>query len=165
MTKVITESPTFLQQIQGDIYGSIHPPCRPFRYFMVLIDASIRWSYVSLLPTRNLAFTKLHAQIIILRAQFLDYPIKSIRLDNVGEFTSRSFNNYYLAIRIYVEHPVAYTHTHNGLAESFIKCLKFIARPLILNSDLPFTIWGHAIMHAVVLIRIRPSAYRLYSPL
>ena len=66
MTKVFTESPTFLQQIQGDIYGSIHPPCRPFRYFMVLIDASIRWSYVSLLPTRNLAFAKLHAQIIIL---------------------------------------------------------------------------------------------------
>ena len=39
-TKVLVESPTFLERIQGDICGPIHPPCGPFRYFMVLIDAS-----------------------------------------------------------------------------------------------------------------------------
>ena len=39
-TKVLVESPTFLEQIQGDICGLIHPPCGPFRYFIVLIDAS-----------------------------------------------------------------------------------------------------------------------------
>jgi len=47
--KVIVESPSFLQRIQGDICGLIHPPCGPFRYFMVLIDASIRWSHVCML--------------------------------------------------------------------------------------------------------------------
>jgi hypothetical protein len=36
--KVIIESPSFLQRIQGDICGSIHPPCGPFKYFMILID-------------------------------------------------------------------------------------------------------------------------------
>jgi hypothetical protein len=40
--KVIVESPSFLQRIQGDICGTIHPPCGPFIYFMVLIDASTR---------------------------------------------------------------------------------------------------------------------------
>ena len=45
-SKVIVESPLFLQRIQGDICGPIHPPCGPFRYFMVLIDTSIRWSHV-----------------------------------------------------------------------------------------------------------------------
>ena len=39
-TKVLVESPTFLERIQGDICGPIHPPCRLFRYFVVLIDAS-----------------------------------------------------------------------------------------------------------------------------
>ena len=39
-TKVLVESPTFLEQIQRDMCGPIHPPCGPFRYFMVLIDAS-----------------------------------------------------------------------------------------------------------------------------
>jgi hypothetical protein len=58
-----------------------------------------------------------------LRANFLDYQIKSIRHDNVGEFTSQSFNDYCILIEIKVEHLVAHVHTQNGLAESLIKKL------------------------------------------
>ena len=91
--KIGHQSLAFLERIQGDICGPIHPPSGPFRYFMVLIDASTRWSHVSLLSTRNVAFAWLLAQIIKLRAQFLDNPIKTIRLDNADEFTSNSFND------------------------------------------------------------------------
>ena len=62
--KIGIESPTFLEQIQGDICGPIHPSYGPFRYFMVLVDASTRWSHVCLLSTRNLAFARLLTQII-----------------------------------------------------------------------------------------------------
>ena len=130
-TKVKFESPIFLERIQRDICGPIHPPCRPFRYFMVLIDASTRWSHVYLLVTRNIAFSRLLAQIIKLRAQSSDYPIKSIRLNNAGEFTSQTFTDYCTSIGINIEHLVAHTHTQNGLAESLIKCLQLIARPLV----------------------------------
>ena len=153
----------FLERIQGDICGPIHPPCGPFRYFMVLIDASSRWSHVCLLSTRNVAFARFLAQIIKLRAQFPDYIIKRVRLDNAGEFTSQAFNDYYMSIGITIEHLVAHVHTHNGLAESLIKRLQLIARPLIMR--LPISVWGHAILHAAALIRIRPSAYHKYSPL
>ena len=78
---------------------------------MVLIDASSRWSHVCLLSSRNLAFARLVAQIIKLRAQFPDYTIKNIRLDNVGEFTSQTFNNYCMSIGINIKHPVAHVHT------------------------------------------------------
>lgn len=61
---------------------------------MVLVDASIRWSHVCLLSTRNMAFERLLAQIIKLRAQFPGYAIKTICLDNAGEFTSQTFNDY-----------------------------------------------------------------------
>ena len=47
-----------------------------------------RWSHVCLLSTRNIDFAKLLAQIIQLKAQFPDHPIKTIRLDNAGEFSS-----------------------------------------------------------------------------
>ncbi|KAL6338764.1 hypothetical protein AAG906_023914 [Vitis piasezkii] len=107
-------------------------------------DASTRWSHVCLLSTRNVAFARLLAQIIRLRAQFPDYPIKTIRLDNVGEFTSQTFIDYCMSVGINIEHPVAHTHTQNGLAESFIK--------------------RHAIMHAAALVRIRPTTYHEYSP-
>ena len=63
-TKVTFESPAFLECIQGDICGPIHPPSGPFRYFMILIDVSTRWSHVCLLSSRNVTFARLLAQII-----------------------------------------------------------------------------------------------------
>ena len=59
--KICSNPPIFLQRIQGDICGPIQPPCGPFRYFMVLVDASTHWSHVCLLSTSNVVFSKLLA--------------------------------------------------------------------------------------------------------
>lgn len=58
-TQVKNEIYAFLDCIQGDIYGPIKPLSGLFRYIMVLIDASSKWSHVCLLSTRNYAFAKL----------------------------------------------------------------------------------------------------------
>ena len=87
--KVGIESPAFLERTQGDVCGPIQPACGPFKYYIVLIDASTRWSHVCLLSTRNMTFARLLAQIIRLKAQFPDYTIKTIRLDNAGELHFR----------------------------------------------------------------------------
>lgn len=68
-------------------------------------------------------FSRLLSQIIKLRAQFPDHTIKKIRLDNAGEFTSQTFDDYCMSVGIVVEHPVAHVHTQNGLAESLTKRL------------------------------------------
>ena len=122
-TKIASGSLAFLERIQGDICGPIHPPSGPFRYFMVLIDASTRWSHACILSTRNVAFSRLLAQIVWPKAQFPDHPIKTIRLDNDGEFPSQVFLDYCMSIGINVQYSIAYVHTQNGLAESFIKRL------------------------------------------
>jgi hypothetical protein len=83
---------------------------------MVLIDASIRWSHVCLLSTRNRAFARFIAQIVKLRAYYPDSLIKSIRMDNAAEFFLKAFNDYCMALGINVEHCVPYVHTQNGLA-------------------------------------------------
>ena len=150
-TKVISESPTFLERIQGDICGPIHPLNGLFNYFMVLIDAST-------LSTINIAFSRLLAKIIQLRTQFPDSPIKTIRLDNVGEFLSQIFLYSSMSLGIDVQYPITHVHTQNGLVESFIKCLQLIARPLLLKTKLPLSAWGHAILHTVNLIRFHPIA-------
>jgi hypothetical protein len=165
LLKIRDESPVFLQRIQGDICGPIQPLSGPFRYFMVLIDASTRWSHVDLLSTRNHAFSKLIAQIIRLKASFPDNRIQSIRMDNAGEFRSKAFDDYCLALGIKVEHSVPHVHTQNGLAESLIKRIKWIARPLLQNCKLPTSCWGHAMLHAAALIQLRPTAYHDTSPL
>ena len=82
--------------MHGDICGPIHPQCGYFRYFMVLIYASSRWSHVCLLSTRNQFFARLLAQLIWQRAHFPYYPIKKIHFDNDGKFTSHAFNEYYV---------------------------------------------------------------------
>jgi hypothetical protein len=131
---------------------------------MVLIDASMRWSHVCLLSTRNHTFAKLIAQIIRLRASFPENSIKLIRMDNAGEFTSKAFNDYYLAMGIDVQHSVPHFHTQNGLAESLLKRIKLISRPLLQDSKLPISCWGHTILHAAALIQCQPSAYHSTSP-
>jgi hypothetical protein len=58
---------------------------------MILIDVSTRWSHICLLSTRNVAFARHLAQIIRLWAQFLDYPIQFIQMDNAGKIISQTF--------------------------------------------------------------------------
>ena len=137
----------------------------PFRYFMVLIYASTQWSHVCLLSSRNIAFTRLLAQITGLRTQFPYHPIKTIRLDIAGEFSYQAFLDYCMSIGIDIQHPVAHVHSQNGLAETFIKRLQLIARPLLLKTQLSLSAWGHVIIHAAKLIRLRLSTRQDLSSL
>ena len=57
-------------------------------------------------------------------------------MDNAGEFTSKSFDEYCASLGIEVEHPVPHVHTQNVLAESFIKRIQIIARTLLLRTKL-----------------------------
>jgi hypothetical protein len=44
-----------------------------------------------------------------------------------------------MAQEIQVQHSVPYVHTQNGLAESLIKRIKLIVRPLLYNYNLPIS--------------------------
>ena len=69
-----------------------------------------------------------------------------------------------MSIGIDVQHPVAHVHFQNMLAESFIKCLQLIARPVLLKTKLLLSTWGHAIIHATHLICLRPTTNHNLSP-
>ena len=101
-----------------------------------------RWSHICLLSIHNIVFARLLAQIIRLWAHILDYPIKTIHLDNTDEFTSQTFINYCMSIRINIEHIIVHTHTQNGLTKSFIKSFQLIARPILMKTKLPTSAWG-----------------------
>lgn len=92
---VDVESLSFLQRIQGDIFVPINLGSGPFKYFMAMVDASFHLSHVCLLSTRNVAFSRLLSYIIKLKTHFPGHPIKSIRMDNFREFTSKAFDDYF----------------------------------------------------------------------
>ena len=70
-----------------------------------------------------------------------------------------------MSIGIDVQYSIAHVHTQNGLVESFIKRLQLIARSLLLNTKLPLSAGGHAIIHVANLIRLRPKTNQDLSPL
>ncbi|KAM1377208.1 hypothetical protein ACFX2F_038847 [Malus domestica] len=70
-----------------------------------------------------------------------------------------------MLVGVEVEHPVPHVHTQNGLAETFIKCLQMIARSLVIRTKFPIAAWGHAILHATMLVRLRPVATQPYNVL
>jgi hypothetical protein len=113
--KLPLELPFMLKRIQRDICGPINPPYGPFRYFFALIDVSTKWSHVSLLASRNLAFPKLLVQIIQLQARLSNHLIQSIRLDGVGEFKSQAFKTFE-SVEIHLEYSLLYVHETNSLA-------------------------------------------------
>ena len=69
-----------------------------------------------------------------------------------------------MSIGINIEHLVAHVHTQKGLPESLIKRLQLIPRPLLMKTKLPASTWGHAVIHAASLIRIKSTSYHKYSP-
>jgi hypothetical protein len=94
-------------------------------------------------------------------ARYLESQIKLIRMNNVAEFSSRASNDYGMALRVEVRHFVPYVHTHTGLVESQNKRIKLIAKPLLMNYDLPTSRWSHTVLHAVDWL----SAHSSTSPL
>jgi hypothetical protein len=57
-------------------------------------------------------------------------------MDNAAEFSSRAFNDYCVTEGIEVQYSIPYIYTQNGLAESLIKRIKLIARPLLQGCNL-----------------------------
>ena len=85
-----------------------------------------------------------------------------ICFDNTSEITSHIFHEYCISIGIEVEHPVTHVHTQNGLAKLLLKCLKLVARPLLMRVNLPMANLGYAILHVTILVRIKPISYHKY---
>lgn len=159
-----TELPPPLFRLHGDICGPINPPSGTFRYYLVLVDASGSHFEVSLLPTRNMAFPRLLAILLRYRNHFPEHPIKYLRMDNAQEFRSHAFEDYCTATGITLTYSVPYEHAQNGLAEAFVKKIQLVARPLLLHAHLPSNLWGHAVLHAAALLRLRPTLLNTQTP-
>jgi hypothetical protein len=104
----------------------------PYNHYVDRLDTSWFWS-TNLQDglTHNHVLAKFMTQVIRLKMNYPEYRIKSIHMDNAAKFSSRAFNDYSMAHGIEVQHFFSYVHTQNGLAESLIKRIKLIARPLL----------------------------------
>ena len=121
------------------------------------MDASGQYANLSLLSTRNLVFPKLLAMLLKLWTHYPNVAVKTLHVDNVAQFQSHTFEDYCTAFEISLTYSMPYEHSQNGLAEAYIKKLQMVAKPLLLHTQLPATLWRHAILHAASLLRLRPT--------
>ena len=131
---------------------------------MVLVDASSRHAEVSLLTIRNMVFPKLLAMLLRFRNHFPENPIKILRVDNAREFRSHTFEDYCIATGIELTYSAPYEHSQKGLAEAYIKKIQLIVRPLLIQAKLPSSMWSHAVLHVVMLLRLRPTLLQTQTP-
>ena len=85
-------------------------------------------------------------------------------MDNAMKFHSHAFEDYCMASGITFTYSVPYEHSQNGLAEAFIKKLQLVTRPLLLHAKLSDSFWGHALLHAATLLRLRPTLLNHLTP-
>ena len=159
------ELPPPLHKIHGDVCGPINPLSGAFRYYFVLADASGNHLEVSLLPTRNMVFPRALAILLRYKNHFPNSPVKHLRLDNAKEFRSHAFEDFCTASVIDFSDSVAYEHSQNGLAEAYVKKIQLVARPLLLHANLPSSFWGHAVLHAAALLKMRPTLLNVQTPI
>ena len=158
-----TELPPPLHRIHGDVCGPINLPLGTFQYYFVLVDASGSHLEMSLFMTRNMVFPRILSMLLRYRNYFPNFPIKHLRLDNVKEFRSHAFRDFYIASGIDLTYSVAYEHLQNELAEGFVKKIQLVARPLLLYANFVSSIWGHAILDAVALLKLRPTLLNIQT--
>ena len=117
-----------------------------------------------LLTTRNLVFSKIPAILIGYKNYFPEYPVKFLRMDNVLEFRSHAFEDYYTVSCITLTYAVPYEHSQNGLAEVFITKVQLISRPLLIYAKLLDSLWDNAVLHAATLLRLIPTLQNQQIP-
>jgi hypothetical protein len=152
LLKIHAEPLKFFERIQEDICNPIQQLYDHFRYFMILIYTSIRWSHVCLLSICNHTFAKFIMQLIRLKMNYPEYRIKNICMDNAAEFSSQACNDYCMTQEIEIQYFVLYVHTQNSLIEFRIKRIKLIARPLLQGCNLLISCWGHTVLHTADLV-------------
>ena len=82
----------------------------------------------------------------------VDLKVKSLRLDNRGEYIDGGFNKYCAAHGIRMEKTILRTPQQNDVAERMNKTLNERARSMRLHAGLPKTFWADAVSTAAYLI-------------
>ena len=117
-----------------------------------------------MLPTRNMVFPRTLSIILRYMNYFSNFLIKYIKLDNTKEFRSHAFEDLCTASGIELTYLVAYEHSQNRLAEAFVRKIQLVARSLLLHANLPSSLWGHTVLHAAALLKIRPTMLNVQTP-
>ncbi|KAM1652315.1 hypothetical protein ACFX1T_004838 [Malus domestica] len=126
------------------------------KYFVTYIDDASQKVWVYLLKSKDQVFQtfqEFHAMV----EREIGKPLKCLRSDNGGEYTSHQFREYCVKHGIRHEKTVPGTPQHNGVAERMNRTIMEKVRCMLRTAKLSKQFWGEAVRTACYLINRSPS--------
>ena len=146
-----------LELIHADICGPISPVSNSHkRYLICFIDDFSRKAWVHFLVHKADAFAsfKLFKSSV---EKETGLPIKCLRTDRGGEFTSNEFDNYCRQNGIKRQLTTTYTPQQNGVAKRKNRTVMNMVRSLLIEKDVPKTFWPEAASWAFYVLNRCPT--------
>lgn len=141
----------FGEEIHSDLWGPASTATfGGRRYYVSFTDDWSRWTTVCLLWQKSKAFSAYKDFVTWLHTQ-LDKGVKCLHTDQGGEYLSDAFILYLDKNGTERKLTVHDTPEQNGVAERLNCTLIEKVRAMMLGSQLPHSLWGEALMHAVWL--------------
>ena len=144
--------PNVLYLVYSDVCGPIDvETLGGNKYFFTFIDDASRKMWVYVLKTKDQVFEhfkKFHAMAEREKGK----PLKCLRTDNRGEYTSNKFKSYCSEKSIRHEKTVPGTPQQNGVAKRMNSTIVEKVRCMLRTANLPKSFWCEAVQTACYLI-------------
>jgi transposase InsO family protein len=142
--------------VHADIFGPMENSLSGLKYALVYIDDYSRQAAVYLLKnkseqSRYFKLYKAYAE------KKIGLPIKSVRTDNGGEFTSNEYEEFLQTNGIQHHKSTPYTPQQNGVVERYNQTVKGMMRCMLRNAGLPITFWAEAVQTANYILNRTPK--------
>ena len=134
-----------------DVCGPVPTSREGFKYFLTITDDATRYKWVYPLRAKSEV-----AQTIKEWWQYVKtmcgFRPKVLRSDNGGEFTSKELEDFLKSKGMIHQCSIAYHPQQNGVAERTNRTLVEKTRVMLLQAQLPVTLWPFAIRYATWLL-------------
>jgi transposase InsO family protein len=126
------------------------------RYFIIFIDDYTRYDHVYLISHKSEPLACFKKFIILVENQ-LDRKVKALRMYRDREYLSDEFKQMCKEKGILRQLTIPYTPQQNRVAERRNRTLLEMVRSMMVQTNLPITFWGDALLTAVYILNRVPS--------
>lgn len=140
-----------------DIWGPARTESlRRNKYYISFTDGKSRNSIVYFLYSRAAALDRFKRYKALIETQY-GKTLKRVRCDNAKEFVDGAFRTFLEQEGIVLENTAPYSPAQNGVAERLNRVLVEHARAMLIQHDLPKTLWEDAVAYACYLKNRSPT--------
>jgi transposase InsO family protein len=146
-----------LELVNSDVFGLMKQAfISGMRYMMTFINDFSRYVWVYFQKEKSETFSKFQEFKSAAEAE-IGEKIRSLRIDNGGEYTSDEFFNYLLEHRIHHQFTCANTPQQNGVAERKNRHLTELCRSMLHAKNVPGCFWAETMKTAAYVINRLPQ--------